>query len=121
MAILAVMSLMSWSAIAQIGEVGIGIGTSNFLGDLGKKSSGMRSYFGDIDGSLFRPAAQVYYRHSFSYRFAGKVSLSYGIIEGDDRLSRTKQFRDDAWFRSYRNLTSNHSCWSWASVRNSIS
>ncbi|CAN5267279.1 hypothetical protein BH09BAC1_BH09BAC1_30420 [soil metagenome] len=104
-AILAMWSLMSWSAVAQIGEVGIGVGTSNFLGDLGKKSSNFKSYFGDIDGSLFRPAVQVYYRHSFSYRFAGKVSLSYGVLEGDDRLSRTKQFRDDAWYRSYRNLS----------------
>ena len=104
-AILAMLSLMSWSAVAQVGEVGIGVGTSNFLGDLGKKSSTRKSYFGDIDLSLFRPAVQVYYRHSFSYRFATKFSLSYGIIEGDDRLSRTKEFRDDAWFRSYRNLS----------------
>jgi hypothetical protein len=103
-AILAVLSLMSWSAVAQVGEVGIGVGTSNFLGDLGKKSSTRASYFGDIDGSLFRPSFSAYYRHSFSYRFAGKVSLTYGRLEGDDRLSRSKEFRDDAWYRSYRNL-----------------
>lgn len=102
--ILALMSMMLAGAHAQVGEVGVGLGTSNFLGDLGKKSPNMKNYFGDIDGSLFRPSAQVFYRHTINPRLAFKFALSYGKIEGDDRLSNTKQWRDDAWYRSYRNL-----------------
>lgn len=101
---LAMVSLAVGMTFAQVGEVGIGIGTSNFLGDLGKKSPKMKNYFGDIDGSLFRPAAQVYYRHTINPRFAFKFALAYGQIAGDDRLSNTQQHRDDGWYRSYRNL-----------------
>lgn len=102
--ILAMMCTMSVMMNAQVSEVGVGIGTSNFLGDLGKKSPKMNNYFGDLDGSLFRPAGQVFYRHTFSRRFALKASLSLGSIAGDDRLANTSQHRDDGWYRNYRNL-----------------
>lgn len=93
------------NSYAQIYEVGVGVGTTNFLGDLGKKSSGMNLYFGDIDGSLFRPAANVFLRSTINDYVAIKVALSYGIFEGDDRLAQSQEFLDDDWFRSYRNLS----------------
>lgn len=97
--------LFSVSTYGQIGEVGVGLGVTNFFGDLGKKSSKMNLYFGDIDGSLFRPGATVFYRASLNDFLAIKTSLSYGKIEGDDRLSRSQEFMDDDWYRSYRNLS----------------
>lgn len=96
--------LFSVSTYGQIGEVGIGLGTSNFLGDLGKKSSKMNLYFGDIDGSIFKPSFNVFYRASINDFVAIKTSFSYGQIEGDDQLSRSQEFQDDDWYRSYRNL-----------------
>src|SRR5690554_1683660 len=97
--------LFSISTYGQIGEVGVGLGVTNFFGDLGKKSSKMNLYFGDIDGSLFRPGATLFYRASLNNHLAIKTSLSYGKIEGDDRLSRSQEFMDDDWYRSYRNLS----------------
>ncbi|MEX0811921.1 MAG: DUF6089 family protein [Chitinophagales bacterium] len=97
--------LFTTSSYGQISEVGVGIGATNFLGDLGKKSSGMNLYFGDIDGSIFRPGASVFYRTSLHNYVAVKVALSYGQFAGDDRLARSQEMMDDDWFRSYRNLS----------------
>ena len=91
-------------SFAQTMEIGGGIGVSNFLGDLGKKQSNGRAYYGDVESSLFRPATGVFFRNNFNYFFAMKAGLTWGIWEGDDRLARTEKFMDDAWFRNYRNL-----------------
>lgn len=102
--IVTMLGLMMTAGYGQVHEFGVGVGTSNFLGDLGKKSVRWNNYFGDIDASLFRPAGQLFYRHSISTRIAFKFSLTLAEIAGDDRLSNTNQWRDDGWYRSYRNL-----------------
>jgi opacity protein-like surface antigen len=89
---------------AQTREIGVSGGTSNFLGDLGKKEPNGKFYFGDIEASLFRPAVGVFYRHGFNKWVAVKAALNYGRFEGDDRLTDYKEVHDDAWFRNYRNL-----------------
>ncbi len=96
--------LLTAFSFAQTMELGVGIGITNFLGDLGKKEPGGRGYYGDIEGSLFRPSASFFFRNNFNDFFALKGTLTYGMWEGDDRKSHTAQFMDDAWFRSYRNL-----------------
>ncbi|GIV33542.1 MAG: hypothetical protein KatS3mg031_1077 [Chitinophagales bacterium] len=88
----------------QTMELGLNVGVTNFLGDLGKKEPTGKTYFGDIEASLFRQTAGVFFRNSFNGFFAMKASLTYGMWEGDDRLANTKEFMDDAWFRNYRNL-----------------
>lgn len=85
-------------------EIGVGIGVSNFLGDLGKKEPVGRTYYADLQASLFRPAVSVFFRNNFNYFFAMKGSLTYGVWAGDDKLANTERFMDDAWFRNYRNL-----------------
>jgi hypothetical protein len=92
------------SLFAQTREFGVGGGTSNFLGDLGKKEPNGKFYFGDIEASLFRPAFGVFYRHGFNKWVSLKVSLSYGKMEGDDRYADYKEIYDEDWFRNYRNL-----------------
>ncbi len=91
-------------SFAQTMEIGVGLGTTNFLGDLGKKEPNGKAYYGDLEASLFRPAAGFFFRNNFNYFFALKCGLTWGIWEGDDRLSHTERFMDDAWFRNYRNL-----------------
>ncbi len=102
----AAMLLFIWHtpAFSQTHEFGISGGMSNFLGDLGKKPADGKFYFADVEASLFRPAFGVFYRHGFNRWVAVKTSLTYGRIEGDDRLSIYKEHMDDAWFRKYRNL-----------------
>ncbi|HXH19806.1 MAG TPA: DUF6089 family protein [Chitinophagales bacterium] len=102
--ILCALCFLTAFSFAQTMEAGFGIGVTNFLGDLGKKEPNGRGYYGDIEASLFRPALSIFFRNNFNYFFALKGAVTYGVWEGDDRLSHTKKFMDDAWFRSYRNL-----------------
>ncbi len=88
----------------QTMELGINLGVTNFLGDLGRKEPSGKTYFGDIEASLFRQATGIYFRNSFNGFFSMKASLNYGMWEGDDKLANTEAFMDDAWFRNYRNL-----------------
>lgn len=96
--------LFSFAAQAQYFEIGIGAGTSNFLGDLGKKEAKGKFYFGDLEASLFKPAASFFVRNSFSKRFSVRLGLTYGMLEGDDRLSKFEEVGDNAWYRYHRNL-----------------
>lgn len=102
--------LMAWllaagtTMYAQTRELAFAAGTSNFLGDLGKKEPHGKFYFSDVEASLFRPAFGLFYRHGFNKWVALKASLSYGRFEGDDRLTDYKEVYDDEWFRNYRNL-----------------
>lgn len=96
--------MLNAPAFSQTREIGISAGTSNFLGDLGKKEPNGKFYFGDVEASLFRPAFGVFYRHGFNRWIAVKASLTYGRLEGDDRLTDYKEIMDNDWFRNYRNL-----------------
>lgn len=104
LSILTMVCLASMMTFAQTHEVGIGAGTSNFLGDLGKKNPTARFYFGDIEASLFRPSFSVFYRYTMNPWFAIRGGLTYAQFEGDDKLAGSQEFMDDAWFRNYRNL-----------------
>lgn len=96
--------VVTFSTFAQTRELGFSGGTSNFMGDLGKKEPSGKLYFGDIAASLFRPAFGVFYRHGFNKFVAVKASATYGRLAGDDRLTDYKEIYDNDWFRNYRNL-----------------
>ena len=102
--ILSAMCFLSAAAFSQTMEIGAGLGVSNFLGDLGKDEPVGRTYYADMQASLFRPGVSVFFRNSFNQFFAMKGSLTYGVWEGDDAYANTEKFMDDAWFRNYRNL-----------------
>lgn len=103
--ILSAMCLLSALSLGQTIEIGAGIGVCNFLGDLGKKEPVGRTYYADLEASLFRPSVSIFFKNNFNYFFALKGSLTYGMWAGDDKLSHTEKFMDDAWFRNYRNLS----------------
>ncbi len=92
------------SAVAQTRELGVSGGTSNFLGDLGKKESNGKLYFSDIESSMWRPAFGAFYRHGFNSWVSVKASIMYGRLAGDDRMTDYKEVQDNNWFRNYRNL-----------------
>lgn len=74
-----VLILFSSNVFAQKSiELGISAGPSSYLGDL--KDDG----FGLKQNAI---ALGVQGRYNFNSRFAGRVSLSYGTIQGDDRKS----------------------------------
>jgi len=104
--IVALVALLSQLTAVQAQEhsYGVGLGISNFLGDLGKNAPKGRLYYRDIQASLFRPAGGVYYRYAFHERLAAKAAINVGWLEGNDKFAGpTEEFSDD-WFRYYRNL-----------------
>ncbi len=102
--IVGLMCLLYTTTNAQRHEIGVGAGTSNFMGDLGKQESSGNWYFNNLQASLFKPAFKVFYRYSITRRFALNASLNIGFFEGDDRLAEYDQIQDDNWYRNYRNL-----------------
>ena len=80
--------LLSVSSQAQIHEIGIWGGITNYFGDLNTKSS----------FKFVRPGGGVFYRYNIKYRGAWRTSLSYGIAEFKD------QANSDAW-NQQRNLS----------------
>ncbi len=80
------------------GEINIGIGASNFLGELGGADQIGTHFFKDYEWSETQPAIQIGYRYKISRSFSLNTHLTYGHVSGDDKT--TKEF-----FRSYRNLS----------------
>lgn len=96
--------VVAWSeSVAQIrwksyrNEVHIGIGASNFLGELGGANQIGTDGFRDLELLATRLAFSAGLRHRMSQRFYINTTLSYGRLSGDDAL--TLEF-----FRNYRNL-----------------
>jgi len=78
-------------------EAHIGIGVSNFLGELGGANQIGTDGFRDLELLETRLAFEVGLRHRMTERFAINPTFSYGRLSGDDDL--TLEF-----FRRYRNL-----------------
>lgn len=78
-------------------ELFAGLGTSNFLGELGGADKLGSNFFTDLEISLTRPAIVAGYRYRLAKSFTAKGILSYARINGDDRLTNER-------FRNNRNL-----------------
>ena len=79
-------------------EYTIGLGASNFLGELGGANQIGTHAFRDLELSQTRYAADVGFRYKISQTFALHTKFTYGKLVGDDKL--TTEF-----FRNYRNLS----------------
>lgn len=81
-------------------ELTLGIGTSNFLGELGGSNgvgaSGING-FKDLEFEMTRPAISAGYRYYLNPNFALKTQLTYTRLNGDDALTEER-------FRKNRNL-----------------
>ena len=81
-------------------ELMLGLGASNFLGDLGGNDgiglNGIKSVR-DLEFALTRPVVHLGYRYKFTQSFAVRVSFFQARVEGDDAKTQ------DLW-RNNRNL-----------------
>jgi hypothetical protein len=99
-------------------EIGIQVGTSAFLGDLGGQSGIGRPFLRDTDFKAIRPAFGVFARYNFGANFSARAEINYLRVFGDDALAG-KGFNaeqrpangDAAWFRYYRNLNFRSRIW----------
>jgi len=82
-------------------QIGISMGTSNYLGDLANK--GTAPIVGEINAKAFRTAMNFNYRYNFTYYTSLKAELMYIRLYGNDantdydvfRLNRNLHFRSD--------------------------
>jgi hypothetical protein len=88
------------------GEISLGLGASNFLGELGGADQIGTHFFKDYEWSETHPAIQFGYRYKLTRAFALNTHLTYGVVSGDDKT--TKEF-----FRSYRNLSFKSTIFEW--------
>ena len=92
-------------------ELGVRIGTSHFLGDLGGQKGIGKPFLRDTDLKSLRPVIGIFGRWNIGRYFSLRLNLNYLQVAGDDKLSgNNKDYSpqvlapDDAWFRWYRNL-----------------
>jgi hypothetical protein len=79
-------------------EVSLGVGVSNFLGDLGGARGIGTHYFKDIKVKSTRPSLMGSYKFMISPAFSIKGSVIWGYLHGDDAITRND-------IRSNRNLS----------------
>jgi hypothetical protein len=102
-------------------EVGVQLGTSMFLGDMGGQSGIGRPFLRDTDFKAIRPTIGLFGRWNAGAYFSARLDLNFLRLYGDDNLASagtrgdfsgedpTRGGGDDAWFRYYRQL--NFSSW----------
>lgn len=108
-------------------EIGLQIGTSQFLGDLGgvggpgfageniNRQRGLgQPFIIDTDFASVRPTIGIFARYNFGGHFALRADLNYIQLAGDDKQAGLGGFSattpktastNAAWFRYYRNLS----------------
>lgn len=74
-----------WSRFKN--QFSVGIGATNFLGDLGGATKGDGERFRDFQFSVTRPALTINYKYQFTDRFKARLGFSLGWVYGDDALA----------------------------------
>ena len=92
-------------------EMGISLGSSQFLGDLGGSSGLGQALAYDTDWESTRPMIGAHVRYNIGGHFSLRLNASYVYLAGDDRYTgrgfSATQWQGDqqaGWFRYYRNL-----------------
>ncbi|MBL0048816.1 MAG: outer membrane beta-barrel protein [Bacteroidetes bacterium] len=85
-------------------EISVGIGATNFLGDLGGANQIGTHVFRDIEFSTTRPDISAGFRYFFTQSISAKAGIYYGLVSGSDNLTGQPQ-------RNYRNLSFKSNIW----------
>ena len=91
-------------------EVGVWLGASAFLGDLGGANNIGKPFIRDIDYKEIRPLLAGFYRYNVNGFIAVRTQLYWTVLRGDDKNTDglgpdEPGGTDDQWFREYRNLS----------------
>ncbi|MDX9749829.1 MAG: DUF6089 family protein [Flavobacteriales bacterium] len=78
-------------------ELTLGLGASNFLGELGGRDREGSPFVWDLEFSQTRPAVNFSYRYYLARKQSVRVNFNYGILAGNDNLTQEA-------FRHNRNL-----------------
>lgn len=86
-------------------ELGVTIGGTSFLGDLGGSSHIGKGFIADLDFLASRPGAGIFLRNNLTPKVSLRHSLTYGQVFGDDGLTNADAPGQGGWPRKYRNLS----------------
>ncbi len=89
----------------RLQEIGVIMGASQFLGELGGNSKIGRPFIADMELTLTRPALGGFYRYNLNHYVSVRGSFIWGIVQGNDKLANPRNLLADEWFRYYRNLS----------------
>ncbi|MEO5585436.1 MAG: DUF6089 family protein [Flavobacteriales bacterium] len=83
-------------------EVAVGLGISNFLGELGGRNQVGSPFVWDLEFSQTKPALSLGYRYYVAQLLSVRLNATYGILAGNDNLTqesarhnRNLMFRSD--------------------------
>ena len=79
-------SAQTWRYVRH--EVSLGVGVSNFLGDLGGARGIGTHYFKDLKARSTRPSMMGSYKFMISPAFSVKGSIIWGYLHGDDAVTK---------------------------------
>lgn len=79
-------------------EITLGLGITNFLGELGGRDQIGSPFIWDLEFSQTKPAISLGYRYYLLKNFAVRANATYGILAGNDNLT-------EETFRHNRNLS----------------
>lgn len=69
------------------GEITVGLGASNFLGELGGRNQIGTNFIWDLEISQTRPAISLAYRYYLRERLSLRTTITYGVLAGNDNLT----------------------------------
>lgn len=81
-------------ASSQSWEVGIMVGTCNYLGDIGNGAGPNRPFIYDLQLNKTKPGLGIFLRYHASYRLGIRANLMYGQATGDDVLTENQARRE---------------------------
>jgi hypothetical protein len=92
-------------ASSQLKEIGIFLGATNYLGELGGASKIGRPFINDLELNMTRPAVGMFYRYNLNSFLSVRGNFIWGVARGNDALSYPRAVYADEWYRYYRNLS----------------
>ncbi len=75
-------------------ELSVGVGISNFLGELGGRNQIGSPFIWDLEFSMTKPAFSLGYRYFLAKQWALRGAGTYGVLAGNDNLT-TETFRQN--------------------------
>ncbi len=94
MLLLVMAVLCTFTSQAQYGynpypkmELGLSLGMTEFLGDLGGGNGDGKSFISDTDFQFTKPAIGIYYKHHLKKMFSASANLNFTAVQGDDAAS----------------------------------
>ncbi len=93
-------------------ELTVGLGISNFLGELGGRDQIGTPFVWDLEFSQTKPSISAGYRYYLSKRISVRAAGTYGILAGNDNLTN-EPFRQNRNLSFKSNIFEGQACIEW--------